>query len=42
MRELIKKGEFFDYILYDLTEIPVTTSNTGKGIPHILVIVWTY
>lgn len=33
MKEFIERGELFDYILYDLTEIPVSTSDTGERIP---------
>ena len=31
MKQFIESGELFDYILYDLTEVPVNTSNTGEG-----------
>lgn len=35
MKEMIARGETFDYILYDLTEVPLDTSDTGKGdSPH--------
>ena len=33
IKEFIGKGRLFDYIIYDLTDIPVSTSDdTGKGI----------
>ena len=33
MKEFIERGELFDYIIYDLTDVPVSTS-TGK-VPHV-------
>ena len=33
MKEFIGKGRLFDYIIYDLTEIPVNISDdAGEGI----------
>ena len=32
MKELIKKEEIFDFILYDLTEIPVTNNNSDNEV----------
>ena len=32
MKELVKKGEIFDFILYDLTEIPVANNNCNDEV----------
>ena len=36
MKQFVERGEMFDYIIYDLTDIPIDTSDTGKGIPLML------
>jgi len=36
MKEMIKKGELFDYIIYDITDVPVTPTPEGKGNPEFI------
>ena len=35
MKDFIKKGDVFDYIIHDTTDIPINVTLTGREIPFI-------
>ena len=32
MKEMAEKGELFDYIIYDITDVPVSPTPTGEEV----------
>ena len=36
MKEMIEKGELFDYIIYDITDVPVTPTPEGNRNPKCI------
>jgi len=39
MKDFIKKGNAFDYIIHDTTDIPINTTLAGMDIPFLLLAV---